>query len=102
MWRLSAPESRASARRSSWTLRVDLVGDFVCRLLNHMKGKGLSKVAPTLRPEDAGMPLSPWVDPENFNPGYVIRGGHLLPKQGNKPEWRLARLRDRQANAGRC
>jgi cation diffusion facilitator CzcD-associated flavoprotein CzcO len=28
--------------RSSWTLRVDLVGDFVCRLLNHMKDKGLS------------------------------------------------------------
>ena len=32
--------------RSSWTLRVDLVGDFVCRLLNHMKVKGLSKVVP--------------------------------------------------------
>jgi cation diffusion facilitator CzcD-associated flavoprotein CzcO len=74
--------------RSSWTLRVDLVGDFVCRLLNHMKGKGLSKVVPSLRPEDSGMPLSPWIDPENFNPGYVVRGGHLLPKQGNKPEWR--------------
>ena len=25
--------------RSSWTLRADLVGDFVCRLLNHMKEK---------------------------------------------------------------
>ena len=74
--------------RSSWTLRVDLVGDFVCRLLNHMKGKGLSRVVPSLRPEDAEMPLSPWVDPENFNPGYIMRSGHLLPKQGNKPEWR--------------
>ncbi len=39
--------------RSSWTLRVDLVGDFVCRLLNHMKDKGLSKVVPSLRPEDS-------------------------------------------------
>ena len=29
--------------RSSWTLRVDLVADFVCRLLNHMKAKGLSR-----------------------------------------------------------
>jgi cation diffusion facilitator CzcD-associated flavoprotein CzcO len=25
--------------RASWTLRADLVADFVCRLLNHMKEK---------------------------------------------------------------
>ena len=25
--------------RASWTLRVDLVADFVCRLLNHMQGR---------------------------------------------------------------
>ena len=32
--------------RASWTLRADLVGDFVCRLLNHMKQKGATKVTP--------------------------------------------------------
>ncbi len=74
--------------RSSWTLRADLVGDFVCRLLNHMKEKGSKKVVPSLRPEDRDMPLSPWVDPEDFNPGYLTRGAHLLPKRGDKPEWR--------------
>ena len=74
--------------RSSWTLRADLVGDFVCRLLNHMKDKGAKAVIPSLRPEDKDMPLSPWVDPEEFNPGYLMRGMHLLPKRGNKPEWR--------------
>jgi cation diffusion facilitator CzcD-associated flavoprotein CzcO len=74
--------------RSSWTLRVDLVGDFVCRLLNRMKEKGLKKVVPSLRPEDKDMPLMPWMDPENFNPGYIVRGVHLLPKRGDKPEWR--------------
>ena len=73
--------------RASWTLRVDLVGDFVCRLLNHMKGKGSRRVTPTLRLEDRDMPLLPWVDCENFNPGYLMRGMHLLPKRGNKPEW---------------
>ena len=26
--------------RASWTLRADLVADFVCRLLNHMKAQG--------------------------------------------------------------
>jgi cation diffusion facilitator CzcD-associated flavoprotein CzcO len=73
--------------RASWTLRADLVADFVCRLLNHMKEKGARKVMPTLRPEDKNMPLLPWIDPENFNPGYLMRGMHLLPKRGDKPEW---------------
>src|SRR3954452_9047674 len=59
--------------RASWTLRTDLVADFVCRLLTHMKEKGVRKVVPTLRPEDHNMPLLPWIDPENFNPGYMMR-----------------------------
>ena len=73
--------------RASWTLRADLVADFVCRLLNHMKEKGARMVTPALRPEDKDMPLLPWIDPENFNPGYLMRGMHLLPKRGAKPEW---------------
>ena len=73
--------------RASWTLRADLVADFVCRLLNHMKKKGARKVTPRLRPEDKDMPVLPWIDPENFNPGYMMRGMHLLPKRGDKPEW---------------
>jgi cation diffusion facilitator CzcD-associated flavoprotein CzcO len=73
--------------RASWTLRADLVADFVCRLLNHMKEQSARKVTPTLRPEDQGMPLLAWIDPENFNPGYLMRGMHLLPKRGDKPEW---------------
>ena len=73
--------------RASWTLRVDLLGDFVCRLLNHMKRKGARQVQVALRPEDKNMPLHTWMDPENFNPGYLMRGMHLLPKRGDKPEW---------------
>ncbi len=73
--------------RASWTLRVDLVADFVCRLLTHMKEIGARKVTPALRPEDHNMPLLPWIDAENFNPGYMMRGMHLLPKRGDKPEW---------------
>ncbi len=74
--------------RASWTLRADLIGDFVCRLLNHMKARGATRVEVALRPEDADMPLQPWIDPENFNPGYLMRGMHLLPRCGDKPEWR--------------
>jgi cation diffusion facilitator CzcD-associated flavoprotein CzcO len=73
--------------RASWTLRVDLVADFVCRLLNHMKQTGAKKVTPELRAEDHNMPILPWIDQENFNPGYMMRGMHLLPKRGDKPEW---------------
>jgi cation diffusion facilitator CzcD-associated flavoprotein CzcO len=73
--------------RASWTLRADLIGDFVCRLLNHMDKKGVQAVEVALRPEDKDMPLLSWMDPENFNPGYLMRGMHLLPKRGDKPEW---------------
>jgi cation diffusion facilitator CzcD-associated flavoprotein CzcO len=73
--------------RASWTLRTDLVADFVCRLLAHMKQKGARRIVPALRPQDGNMPLSSWIDPENFNPGYLMRDMHLLPKRGDKPEW---------------
>ena len=74
--------------RASWTLRADLVADFVCRLLNHMAAKGAKRVEVALRPEDKDMPILPWMDPEDFNPGYLMRSMHLLPKRGDKPEWR--------------
>ena len=73
--------------RASWTLRVDIIGDFVCRLLKNMDERGASSVTPELRPEDKDMALSTWMDPENFNPGYLMRSMHLMPRRGDKPEW---------------
>ena len=73
--------------RASWTLRADLLSDFVCRLLAHMEESGSKRVSVTLRPEDEDMELLPWIDPENFNPGYLMRAMSLLPKRGDKPEW---------------
>jgi cation diffusion facilitator CzcD-associated flavoprotein CzcO len=73
--------------RASWTLRVDIVSYFVCRLLQHMREVGARKITVALRPEDEGMPMLPWTDPDNFNPGYLTRGLHLLPRRGDKPEW---------------
>jgi len=73
--------------RASWTLRADLVADFVCRLLNHMKAKGANRVEVAIPKADKDMPLLPWIDTENFNPGYILRGMHLLPKRGEKHEW---------------
>ena len=73
--------------RHSWTLRVDLVSDLVGRLLAHMQDIGATVVVPTLRPEDEGMQLRAWSDPENFNAGYVMRSQHLLYKQGDREPW---------------
>jgi cation diffusion facilitator CzcD-associated flavoprotein CzcO len=73
--------------RASWTLRADLIGDFVCRMLQHMDAKGAEVVVPELRPEDADMELLPWIDPEDFNSGYLMRSMHLMPKRGAKIEW---------------
>ncbi|KPK03953.1 MAG: FAD-containing monooxygenase EthA [Betaproteobacteria bacterium SG8_39] len=74
--------------RASWTLRADLIADFVCRLLEHMEARGATVVTPRLRAQDKDMTLLPWVDPENFNPGYLLRGVDRLPKQGDRMPWR--------------
>ena len=75
-------------RSASWTLKVDLMAAFISRLLNHMDDRGLETVRVALRPEDAGMELEPWLTEDVFNPGYLKRAGHLLPKGGDKEEWR--------------
>jgi cation diffusion facilitator CzcD-associated flavoprotein CzcO len=73
--------------RASWTLRVDLLSDFVCRLLQHMKARGASKVSVAVPPEDRNMKLMPWIDTEDFNPGYMLRSLNQLPRRGDKPQW---------------
>ena len=74
--------------RASWTLRADLISDFVVRLLGHMHAHGFTKVVPAVREvEDADMTIGDWMDADNFNPGYLMRSMHLLPRKGDKPEW---------------
>jgi cation diffusion facilitator CzcD-associated flavoprotein CzcO len=73
--------------RASWTLRVDLLSDFVCRMLNHMDRAGKRRVCVALRPEDQNLPRLPWIDPDNFNPGYLMRAMDKLPQRLDKPEW---------------
>ncbi len=75
--------------RSSWTLRADLISAFVCRLLGEMDAKGASMVVPEVPEADRDMALGPWVDPEEFNPGYLTRSLHLMPRQGDRAPWRL-------------
>jgi monooxygenase len=69
---------------ASWTLKTELVSEFVCRLLNYMDAKGFDTVEPQ-HPGDAVDEL-PFMD---FSPGYVQRSMHLLPKSGSRAPWRL-------------
>lgn len=70
---------------ASWTLRADLISEYVCRLLNHMRATGTDQCTPRLRPSDQGMPERPWID--DFSPGYIKRVLHLFPKQGDREPW---------------
>src|SRR3546814_8621075 len=60
--------------RASWTLRAELVAEFVGRLLKHMKATGAVSMAPELRPSEAGMERRPWIADDNFNPNYLKIG----------------------------
>ena len=78
------------ALRLSWTMRVELVSQFLCRLLDRMDEGGDGSVVPRLRPADADMELHPYVDPADFNPGYLQRSIALIPRSGSSPEWQLS------------
>tara|TARA_B110000503_G_scaffold22699_2_gene35307 strand:- start:4095 stop:5597 length:1503 start_codon:yes stop_codon:yes gene_type:complete len=77
--------------RTSWTMRVDLVCAYVCKLLNKMDAEGLSVCTPTLREQDKGMAVRPWIQDDEFNAGYLKRSMHLLPKQGGNEPWEFCR-----------
>jgi len=67
---------------ASWTLKIDLTCERVCRMLNHMRDTG-AEVAVAIPPDDIE-PL-PMLD---FSSGYVQRALPALPRQGAKPPWR--------------
>jgi len=79
---------------ASWTLKVDLVCDYFCRLLAHADRFGFDACVPEL--EDAGMPRRPLLD---LQAGYVLRSLDGLPRQGDRPPWQQAMdyARDRRA-----
>jgi cation diffusion facilitator CzcD-associated flavoprotein CzcO len=77
---------------ASWTLKVDLVGDFTCRVLAHMAEHGYRRVVPVPDPSVRERPLM------DFTSGYVLRALDRLPHQGDRDPWRLRQnyLRDRR------
>ena len=68
---------------ASWTLKADLVGEYVVRVLKRMRSTGSRSVVP-VRDESVGeVPLM------DFDSGYVRRMVHTLPRQGTVAPWAL-------------
>jgi cation diffusion facilitator CzcD-associated flavoprotein CzcO len=68
---------------ASWTLRSDLTARSVCRLLNHMEGRGRTTV---VAHADGDLERRPVID---FSSGYVARAQGVLPSQGQRSPWRV-------------
>ena len=78
---------------ASWTLRADIIADYVCRLINLMADRGAAVATPVL-PADHALVED---DPFDFSSGYIARARHLLPKNASDMRWRLNQdyVRDR-------
>jgi monooxygenase len=69
---------------ASWTLKCNLVAEYICRLLNHMSSYGYDCATPVgQEPDIADKPAIA------LNSGYIQRGIDLLPKQGTTRPWKF-------------
>lgn len=69
---------------ASWTLKADLVSEFVCRVLNYMDDNGFDRVE--AQHPGAAVKEEPFMD---FSPGYFRRAMDDLPRSGSEAPWRL-------------
>ena len=69
---------------ASWTLKADLIAEYLCRILSKMDRDGYAYCTPRntdlSMTADATPPLSS---------GYMQRAKDMLPKQGSKRPWKL-------------
>ncbi|MEV6386865.1 flavin-containing monooxygenase [Nocardia xishanensis] len=70
---------------SSWTLRIEAVNDFLCRVLQHMDDIGAARVTPTPAPGDDEMPRLPYN--AGVTSGYMQRAARYFPAQGDHEPW---------------
>jgi monooxygenase len=69
---------------ASWTLKSELIAQYLCRLLNYMDRHGYTHCAPRrLDHSSAEDPLLP------LTSGYVQRAMHLFPRQGSQKPWKM-------------
>ena len=66
----------------SWTLKVDVVAEYLCRLLAHMDRHGHATATP--HADDPTLTRRPFLEMEN---GWISRSIHLFPRQGSHGPW---------------
>jgi monooxygenase len=69
---------------ASWTLKADLVSDYVVRLLRYLDTHGYDQCVPTN--DDPTVTERPLLD---FQAGYVLRSVDEFPKAGSRRPWQL-------------
>jgi cation diffusion facilitator CzcD-associated flavoprotein CzcO len=70
---------------ASWTLKCDLICQYVARLINYMDGSGYAAAVPS--PSERDVPTQPFLS--DLKSGYVQRSLHLFPRQGDEEPWRV-------------
>jgi len=70
---------------ASWTLKVDLTCEYMCRLLAHMDRHRYDQCVPIA--DDPSLERRPLLD---FTAGYVQRSMDQFPKQGPAAPWQLS------------
>ncbi|WP_067466491.1 flavin-containing monooxygenase [Nocardia amamiensis] len=80
---------------ASWTLKADLAAQYFCRLLNHMKANGFTRVEAIARDGDRGTDS---VMGGALTSGYIKRGDAVMPRQGTNGPWQVINnyFRDRK------
>ncbi|MCF8277881.1 MAG: NAD(P)/FAD-dependent oxidoreductase [Flavobacteriales bacterium] len=69
---------------ASWTLKCELSCQFVTRVLNYMEQQDKNVCTP--RFDSNAFDTEPLLD---FDAGYILRAGDVLPKQGSKHPWKV-------------
>lgn len=71
---------------ASWTLKVDIAAEYICRLLNHMDHQQYTQVVAEADPkamlEDTVM--------GSLSSGYIARAVDSMPKQGKYGPWKVS------------
>ncbi|OHV34422.1 FAD-containing monooxygenase EthA [Pseudofrankia sp. EUN1h] len=79
---------------ASWTLKVDLVGGHLCRLLRHLDRHGYRVFVPGDLTADRALPAGSAAGTGrgssvlDLTASYVLRDAGELPRQGDRPPWR--------------
>lgn len=78
---------------ASWTLKVDLASEYLCRVLNFMDEKRYVSCVPV---HDPAVETAPLLD---FQANYVLRSVDEFPRSGDTEPWKVSMnyLRDLRA-----